>query len=76
MSSAVFEEEHLGNFPHAINCASMPFAAPPRPAEHQVLSVIALALVYIVPTYEQRDFMLVNSLIILGMLEPGTLPWA
>ena len=30
------EEEHLGNYPHAVNCEGMAFPAPSRPAEHQV----------------------------------------
>ena len=36
MSGAVYEEEHLGNFPHAVNCTGMPFPPPRRMATHQV----------------------------------------
>ncbi len=36
MSGAVYEEEHLGNFPHAVNCTGMPFPPPLRMAKHQV----------------------------------------
>ena len=36
MSGAVYEEEHLGNFPHAAICTGMPFSPPTRMARHQV----------------------------------------
>ena len=36
MSGAVYEEEHLGNFPHAVHCTGMPCPPPLRMAKHQV----------------------------------------
>ena len=36
MSGSVYEEEHLGNFPHAVHCTGMPFPPPLRMAKHQV----------------------------------------
>ena len=36
INTSVYEEEHLGNFPHAELCSRMAFPAPMRPAETQV----------------------------------------